>query len=442
MEARAFCYWYEDVLQDGRFLGAIDTEIKFLGLFDSVASVGPSALFSEQFGLWMFSGHNSWAAEILQPLPALVRKTVHLMAAHEMRMNFPLTRVVGGNVEEWLFPGAHSDVGGGYAPGNQGRSVKGHASLLSQIPLVHMYRAARVAGVPLVRFDDLKKTVKDEFEVSQGVMGAFNLYLQCLKATEETDYLKLTYRHMLLYYRWRSRMAQRDVKAISACALTAQDKLDLEESEIRLRWDLELLALRDNPNALRNDHGGLALSPQERAGANQLPVTLAEAGAGLTPWERWAFKLFRTEWEARPSQPWSEDRLLMHYVHDSFAGFYLAGAVTAFDREKAFHDMCEAVAKGRSLDRFQQRLYAQNRWQADAEIEAIRRGDEKPGLSKLDFPLMTDDDAPALRVAAVRLTSNTRREGGGYLRQRGAFMQKANSRRWENQGEQARPAAE
>nr|WP_232346490.1 DUF2235 domain-containing protein [Cupriavidus sp. USMAA2-4] len=34
----------------------------------------------------------------------------------------------------------HSDVGGGYAPGNQGRSRGGHASLLSQIPLVHIYR--------------------------------------------------------------------------------------------------------------------------------------------------------------------------------------------------------------------------------------------------------------------------------------------------------------
>ena len=69
--------------------GAIDTEIQFLGLFDSVASVGASASLHEQFALWMFSGHCSWAAEILLPLPALVTKTVHLMAAHENRMNFP-----------------------------------------------------------------------------------------------------------------------------------------------------------------------------------------------------------------------------------------------------------------------------------------------------------------------------------------------------------------
>ncbi|EYS93812.1 hypothetical protein CF68_26015 [Cupriavidus sp. SK-4] len=59
VEARAFCYWYQDTLQDGKFLGAIDTEITFLGLFDSVATVGTSASMNEQFGLWMLSGHSS-----------------------------------------------------------------------------------------------------------------------------------------------------------------------------------------------------------------------------------------------------------------------------------------------------------------------------------------------------------------------------------------------
>jgi len=165
VEARAFCYWYQDALQDGLFAGS-ETEIKFLGVFDSVASVGTSASMHEQFGLWILSGHSSWAAEILKPLPAIVKKTVHLMAAHEVRMNFPLTRVVGGNVEEWLFPGAHSDVGGGYPPGDQGRARWGQASLLSQIPLLHMYRAALVAGVPLTRFDRLVERVRRDFEVS------------------------------------------------------------------------------------------------------------------------------------------------------------------------------------------------------------------------------------------------------------------------------------
>ncbi|MFJ4290145.1 T6SS phospholipase effector Tle1-like catalytic domain-containing protein [Cupriavidus sp. NPDC089707] len=443
VEARAFCYWYQDVLQDGRFLGTIDTEIKFLGLFDSVASVGPPASMHEQFGLWMLSGHSAWAAEILQPLPALVRKTVHLMAAHEVRMNFPLTRVTGSNVEEWLFPGVHSDVGGGYVPGAQGRSRGGHASLLSQIPLLHMYRAALTHGVPFVRFEKMAERVRRDFEVSPQLMSAFNLYLQCLKAGEATDYRTLVCKHMLLYYRWRARMMQYRGPAISAYATDPQDKQDLEESDTRMRWDLQLLELRAVPNAMRNERGGLALSPQERAGANQYPVTLAELGYPLTPWEHWVLKIFNAPLETRQFPHWSEDVLLADYVHDSFAGFYLAGAMTEFDREEEFHRMCEALAEGERLNSFQQRLYNVNPYWADAQAQAIRDGKKPPKPDKpLVFPVMTDDDAPALRVAAVRLATNTRREGGGYFRQRWVFMKKVESDGWENEAERTTPATE
>jgi len=424
VEARAFCYWYRDALQDGLFAG-IETEIRFLGLFDSVASVGPPASIHEQFGLWMASGHASWAAEILEPLPDLVKKTVHLMAAHEVRMNFPLTRVVGGNAEEWLFPGVHSDVGGGYAPGSQGRAREGYACLLSQIPLLHMYRAALVAGVPLSRFDKMKKVVRDDFEVNPKLMSAFNLYLQCLKAGDETNYETLVRKHMGLYYRWRCRMTYMGEKAISAVATDAQDKQDLEESDLRMRWDVHLLELRASPNAMRTDRGGLALSPQERAGGNQMPVIYAEAGLPLTPWERWALGIFRTLPEKRQFPQWSEDVLFQHYVHDSFAGFYLAGAVTKFDQEEAFQQMCEKLAKGQSLNSFEQRLYNVNPIRAKLEAEAIRTGTQAPKVDEpIIFPVMTDNDAPALRVAAVRLATNTRREGGGYFRQRWVYMGK------------------
>ncbi|WP_454726129.1 MULTISPECIES: T6SS phospholipase effector Tle1-like catalytic domain-containing protein [Cupriavidus] len=424
VEARAFCYWYRDALREGLFAG-IPTEIRFLGLFDSVASVGAPASMNEQFGLWMASGHGSWAAEILKPLPEQVRQTLHLMAAHEVRMNFPLTRVVGGNVEEWLFPGMHSDVGGGYAPGNQGRSRDGHAALLSQIPLLHMYRTALVAGVPLTCFDKLKKVVRDDFEVDPNLVSAFDLYLQDLGANGETSYETLVRQHMGLYYRWRSCVSATGDKAISAYATDPQDRQDLEESDLRMRWDVHLLALRASPNAMRTDRGGLVLSPQERAGGNQMPLVYAEAGLPLTPWERWALEIFRAQPERRQPGQHGEDALLQHYVHDSFAGFYLAGALTRFDQEEAFRQMCEKVAKGRPLNRFERRLYDLNPARAEREAEAIQTGTQASQDDELlIFPVMTDDDAPALRVAAVRLATNTRREGGGYFRQRWVYIGK------------------
>lgn len=420
VEARAFCYWYQDALRDGKLAG-IDTEIKFLGLFDSVASVGPPASLHEQFGIWLASGHASWAAEILKPLPDVVKKTVHLMAAHEVRMNFPLTRVVGSNVEEWLFPGVHSDVGGGYAPDNQGRSRHGYASLLSQIPLLHMYRAALVAGVPLTRLDQMKPVVRADFEVDPALMSAFTSYLQSLDAGDCTDYEILVRKHMGLYYGWRSRVTYRGDMAISAAATDRQDKQDLEESESRMKWDLALLELRDSPNAMRTDRGGLALSPKERAGGNQLPVIYAEAGLPLNPWERWALDIFRRQ-PRKPELQQSEDILLQDYVHDSFAGFYLAGAVTRFDQEEAFRQMCKKLAQGQSLDSFEQRMYKLNQTRADQEAEKIRTGAAaSPAEEQFIFPVMTDDDAALLRVAGIRLATSTRREGGGYFRQRWVY---------------------
>ncbi|MCO4861796.1 DUF2235 domain-containing protein [Cupriavidus sp. WGlv3] len=421
VEARAFCYWYQDALRNGKFAG-IDTEIKFLGLFDSVASVGPPASLHEQFGIWMASGHASWAAEILKPLPDLVKKTVHIIAAHEVRMNFPVTRVVGGNVEEWMFPGVHSDVGGGYAPGNQGRSRNGYAALLSQVPLLHMYRAALVAGVPLARLDKMKQVVRDDFEVDPALMSAFTNYLRTLQAGDCTDYEALVRKHMGLYYGWRSRIAYRGDKAISAAATDQQEKQDLEESESSMKWDVHLLELRDSPNAMRTDRGGLALSPQERAGGNQLPVIYAEAGLPLNPWERWALDIFRSQSHSGALSQQGEDVLLEDYVHDSFAGFYLAGAITRFDQEEAFQQMCRKLAQGRSLDSFEQRMYQLNPARADQEVEAIKAG--APVADADDpfiFPVMTDDDAAALRVAGVRLATSTRREGGGYFRQRWVY---------------------
>ncbi|WNQ08067.1 hypothetical protein, partial [Pseudomonas aeruginosa] len=47
---------------------------------------------------------------------------------------------------EYAYPGVHSDVGGGYGVGNQGKAVGGSEFLLSQIALQHMYAEAFDAG--------------------------------------------------------------------------------------------------------------------------------------------------------------------------------------------------------------------------------------------------------------------------------------------------------
>jgi uncharacterized protein (DUF2235 family) len=82
-----------------------DSEIRFLGLWDTVASFGlPGNTIDLK---WTFT------------LPDNVRACYHAMALDERRGNFPLTRVKGSNtqgaiesLQEVWFRGVHSDVGG------------------------------------------------------------------------------------------------------------------------------------------------------------------------------------------------------------------------------------------------------------------------------------------------------------------------------------------
>src|SRR5699024_4877314 len=79
----------------------------------------------------------------------------HFMAAHEQRQSFAVDsiRTPEGNYPpntiEVIYPGMHSDVGGGYPPGDQGKALAGHGELISQITLHDMYAAAIDAGAPL-----------------------------------------------------------------------------------------------------------------------------------------------------------------------------------------------------------------------------------------------------------------------------------------------------
>src|SRR5690606_2151804 len=106
------------------------------GLFDSVASVGLPT--SSGIGT---DGHASWADAPHLRVPPAVKNCVHFVAMHENRGSFPveLVRVAGvlpANCCEYMFPGMHSDVGGGYAPHDQGRGPNGRDDeKLSLLPL-------------------------------------------------------------------------------------------------------------------------------------------------------------------------------------------------------------------------------------------------------------------------------------------------------------------
>jgi len=210
-EARAFATWLESLTKvevngETHYLFAgIPICIAFLGLFDTVAATGMA--YAAPFA----QGHMAWADDAMR-LPEsekFLERCVHLVAAHEQRACFPLDSIrrkanpgdsncpstYRAGTFEYLYPGMHSDVGGGYPPGDQGKALEGGEHLLSQIPLQHMYAEAYALGAPLqappVALSDEQKEkwpwlkMSEEtdlaFGVSETLTHRFNTWLDAHK---------------------------------------------------------------------------------------------------------------------------------------------------------------------------------------------------------------------------------------------------------------------
>lgn len=187
-EARAFASWLSELCVDpvsdnvDLSLLGLPLSIEFLGLLDTVPSVGIARLIPG------FDGHMSWASDTQQlPLasrfPGLIKCCHHFIAAHEQRLSFPLDSVrrpeghYPANTSEVVYPGVHSDVGGGYPPGDQGKSCGSVGEMLSQIVLHDLYAAAFDAGAPLAvrpdRLTPLIETIQPLREMSQDSITEF-----------------------------------------------------------------------------------------------------------------------------------------------------------------------------------------------------------------------------------------------------------------------------
>jgi hypothetical protein len=165
--ARTFVRWLSELLPPPKAEGEnppqclqtgemqLPVSVEFLGLLDTVASVGVAHVVP------IAEGHMSWADDTME-LPddetygGLIKKCVHLVSGHEQRLCFPLDSVRRGNgkyppyATEVVYPGMHSDIGGGYPPGDQGKANAEHDGyLLSQIVLHDLYSNAFSSGAPL-----------------------------------------------------------------------------------------------------------------------------------------------------------------------------------------------------------------------------------------------------------------------------------------------------
>lgn len=315
-EARVFCHWLSKVAAGGKIAG-IPIRFRFLGLMDTVASVGvwegaTNAAFNKT------GGHTDWALyEHLLILPE-VKNCIHMVAMHEIRKNFPLDQVAVGDVmpencHEFAYPGSHSDVGGGYAPGALG--LAGGASLqegdsrkLSQLPLNHMFDCAVAGGVPLARELTGKKG-KNSFDICPTVEAAFAKFVQLSPHGKQrlSDWM-LPY----LIWRWRTRNEYsslghvKNAKGNDLGYLMAAHKQFIQDSQsMEFRGDEEK-SVAFVKAARAQDH-----SCWSHSDYNQPEI-------GALDREAWEVK--RRVTAAKPNHPELDD-FFDKFVHDSLAGF-------------------------------------------------------------------------------------------------------------------------
>ena len=420
-EAVAFCHRFDRLLDGGKLAG-IPTHVQFLGLFDVVASVGGSASVSRTMPLpdAIFDGHWDWANDVDKNLPGSVRKCLHLIAVHELRMNFPVTQI--GGAEEVMMPGVHSDVGGGYGPGEQGKSRDGQKSLLSQIPLAFMYKAALAAGVPLVPFSKLKERDKEDFEIAPELAQSWEAYTAALGKDG-----RLLKKHMELYYRWRAARLTTLENTESFKAASPQSQHDLREANTMLAGDLEAIRFRrDAPPVLPGEESKAPFGRADESRMNQWHRVRANNRESLDSWERFALPFFE---KPNPLPP-EVEAFFDDYVHDSFAGFYYAGAVTEFEKRCTVDRVMKMKPKDRN--RFETKVaeitektqQAKRKQEAGEPLSAEEEGLLKEAETGTPYPVMTDADAGDMTSGidnAVFLQTDSRREGGGYIIRRGYY---------------------
>jgi hypothetical protein len=229
--------------------GAWPVRIRFMGLFDTVASVGlpmsmnttskvgtvassvsymissrlrdyaatrPAKLaFSENAAAGadpapgLYDGHGDWGSKL--EINPLVEEVRHFIAAHEVRNSFPVESVSvlrsnriskPDHFYEMVYPGVHSDIGGSYAPGEGARAALSNENL-GLVPLIHMYNYALNQGVPLLPVGVWSDNNHTDFDVSAKLLESYNHYLKIIGVSGNLG--SSINKNMRLYFAWRFR---------------------------------------------------------------------------------------------------------------------------------------------------------------------------------------------------------------------------------------------
>ncbi|AVG15492.1 hypothetical protein CFN79_06250 [Chromobacterium vaccinii] len=287
--------------------------IRYVGIFDTVESVGMVA--------------KNWSPSQCMTLPNVVERCVHYVSAHELRGAFPLTMVadVEGAPpgEESVWPGMHSDVGGGYRPNEQGRF-----DTLARLPLNAMRLDAYLSGVPFLTPAELKngnlshKKAFDFFEYNPEVKELYDHYRTQVKSGgSNLDDTILS--HMKLYYGWMKLRQDGDIDSLYG--KVREERADLaKELENELSDQRKYLRKIPFENLSRKENvewARLKIS-DSRKYREKLVEVREMYGKNFRPYELNSRQLaYWDTWEKSVVPDEKITKFFDFYVHDSRAGF-------------------------------------------------------------------------------------------------------------------------
>ncbi|RDK03184.1 T6SS phospholipase effector Tle1-like catalytic domain-containing protein [Paraburkholderia lacunae] len=270
---------------------------RFLGLFDTVESVGLPA-YDLNSGMLMH-------------VPDQVERCFHIAAGHELRACFPLTPVRNGSAscEQLVWPGVHSDIGGGYRPDEQARSDQ-----LARLALNRMRLEGAISGVPFTAPSLATKDVHDLFEYDEEVKALFDEYMGKV-GTGGTLEAQI-FAHMRLYYGWlKVRFGQKPCdlyKGVCSADPEVNAQLQrIQQFHDRLKIDADTMNWRKYLTDLwktdRSEYDRTIATAGGPGGMNRL---LSDEEAAY--WDAWLNP---------PTLSPDLVRFFDQYVHDSRAGF-------------------------------------------------------------------------------------------------------------------------
>lgn len=315
--ARAYASWLTEILDNGRLAG-IPLTIRFMGLFDTVASAGIPEMLLDGIAN-RTGGHGGWARPESLRIPSRVANCVHLVAMHELRKNFPIDAIsVEGerapNFHEFAYPGSHSDVGGGYAPGELGIAsasitTSGDALKLSQIPLNDLFKYAVAGFVPLDNALARRSSgTYDPFAVSPQLRQAFSSFVR--ESGSSARQLK-DWMEAYLAWRWHVR---------KTFASTEQVKNAKGDRELLLEGNRKLISDADFLLHTAPTPEMTTVIKDFIFNAHKSIIEGAPSAMRRSLLDPEALEVLRRVMQMkRPSKALTH--FFEHYVHDSYAGF-------------------------------------------------------------------------------------------------------------------------